>query len=87
MNSAEFNTFKRSFDWLESNFMAGWQEIAHRHGLSPSKNQCLGWKVHPLLGGKFEVGNLQLFDMEVYQNLMGQLHRESRGIKPLRWDA
>ena len=79
-NSTEFNTFKSSFEWLDKHFIAGWQEIAHRHGLSPSMDQCLGWKIHPLLGGKFEVANLQVFDMTLYQSLMGQLHRESRGI-------
>jgi len=28
------------------------------------------------LGGKFEVANLQVFSMLVYQSLMGQLHRQ-----------
>src|SRR5262245_5362561 len=62
-NASEYNRLNKSFDWMSETFMAGWQEIAHRHGLSPRKDQCLGWKVHPMLGGKFEVANLQLFDM------------------------
>jgi len=70
----EYNKLKQSFEWLDENFLASWQEIACRHGLSPRTDQCLGWKVHPILGGPFQPDNLQLFDMVVYQSLMGQLH-------------
>ncbi|WP_150278856.1 T6SS immunity protein Tdi1 domain-containing protein [Halopseudomonas salina] len=75
-NAQEYNTFNKSAEWLEQNFIAGWQPIAAGHGMSPSRNECLGWKVHPLLGGNFEVANLQIFSMVVYQALMGQLHRQ-----------
>jgi hypothetical protein len=75
-NSAEYNRLKSSFEWLDENFVAGWQQIAHRHGLVPTQNQCIGWKVHPILGGPFEPANLQLFDTLAYQHLMGQLHRQ-----------
>jgi Domain of unknown function (DUF1851) len=75
-NSAEYNKLKKSADWLESIFSAGWLAIAAGSGLEPEKDQCIGWKLHPLLGGKFEVANLQLFHMRVYQSLMGQLHRQ-----------
>lgn len=75
-NAAEYNTLNKSSGWLESTFSAGWLVIAAGNGLEPGKDQCIGWKVHPLLGGKFEVANLQLFDMRVYQSLMGQLHRQ-----------
>lgn len=73
-DSAEYNRLKSSFDWMEENFIAGWQEIAQRHGLTPTPGQCLGWRRHPILGGKFQPDNLQLFDMVVYQSIMGQLH-------------
>src|SRR4051794_34172610 len=43
-NAAEYNTFKKSFEWLDQNFMGGWQEIAHRHGFVPTHDQCIGWK-------------------------------------------
>ncbi len=76
MNASEYNALKNSAEWLEKTFIAGWQVIAAGHGLQPGKNACLGWKLHPLLGGKFEVANLQIFSMAVYQSLMGQLHRQ-----------
>ena len=75
-NAAEYNTLNKSAEWLEKTFIAGWQVIAAGHGMQPGKDECLGWKVHPLLGGKFEVANLQLFSMLVYQSIMGQLHRQ-----------
>lgn len=76
IDAKEYNSLNKQFEWLEAQFLAGWLEIAHRHGLSPKKNECLGWKLHPILGGKFEVQNLQIFSMRVYQSLMGQLHRQ-----------
>jgi hypothetical protein len=75
-NAAEYNTFNKQAEWLEKTFIAGWQVIAAGHSMQPSRDECLGWKLHPLLGGKFEIGNLQLFSMAVYQSLMGQLHRQ-----------
>ena len=75
-NSAEYNTLNKSSEWLDQTFISDWLPIAAGHGLEPDKDQCLGWRLHPLLGGKFEVGNLQLFHMSVYQSLMGQLHRQ-----------
>lgn len=79
-NAAEYNALNKSPEWLEKTFIAGWQVIAAGHGLEPNKNECLGWKVHPILGGKFEAANLQIFSMVVYQSLMGQLHRQLRQV-------
>ena len=75
-NSAEYNALNKSTEWLEKTFIAGWLPIAAGHGLEPKAEECLGWQLHPLLGGKFEVGNLKIFSMAVYQSLMGQLHRQ-----------
>jgi hypothetical protein len=57
-------------------FLAEWQSTAAQSNLYPTENECLGWKVHPTIGGMFQVNNLQIFDMVVYQRLMGQLHRQ-----------
>jgi hypothetical protein len=81
-SSAEFNARKRSFEFLDEHFIASWQEIAERHGFKPDSTQCIGWRIPPVLGGKFEVENLQLFSMVVYQSIMGQLHRQLQGLGP-----
>ncbi|NZA27712.1 hypothetical protein H0E84_15125 [Luteimonas sp. SJ-92] len=78
-DSGEYNTLNKSPEWLDQIFIASWLPIAARHGLVPDENQCLGWRLHPLLGGAFEPSNLQLFDMLVYQSLMSQLHRQLQG--------
>jgi Domain of unknown function (DUF1851) len=78
-SSAEFNLRKKSFEFLDEHFIAGWQEIAERHGFKPDSAQCVGWRIPPVLGGQFEVENLQLFSMVVYQSIMGQLHRQLQG--------
>jgi hypothetical protein len=76
VNADEYNRLNKSDEWLNETFSADWQSIAAGHGFEPTEDQCLGWKVHPLLGGEFTPANLQVFDMVVYQSLMGQLHRQ-----------
>ncbi|PLK46950.1 T6SS immunity protein Tdi1 domain-containing protein [Uliginosibacterium sp. TH139] len=75
-NSAEYNSLNKSEEWLNRIFIAEWLPIAIQNGLSPGHDECLGWKLHPLLGGKFEVSNLQVFSMLVYQSVVGQLLRQ-----------
>src|SRR5215813_5864995 len=78
-NSNEFNSLKRSEQWLEKNFSSAWIVIARGNGLVPTRDQCLGWKVPPILGGGFSVANLVLLPMAVYQSIQGQLHRQIQG--------
>jgi hypothetical protein len=56
--------------------MAGWQEIAYRHGLVPGVDECIGWKIPPFFGGPLETENLEIFNMRVYQCIMGQPHQQ-----------
>jgi hypothetical protein len=78
-NSNEFNTLKRSEQWLDEKFSTGWVVIARGNGLVPTRDKCLGWKIAPVIGGEFSVSNLALFDMAVYQSIQGQLHRQIQG--------
>lgn len=75
-SSDEYNSLNKSEKWLNQIFIADWLPIAIENGLVPCKDECLGWKLHPLLGGQFAVANLQVFSMRVYQSIMGQLHRQ-----------
>jgi len=61
-------------DW----FCSEWAEIAWARGLRPLENECLGWKVAPILGGPFSFENMQVFSPFVYQSLMGQLFKQLR---------
>lgn len=80
-NAEEYNQLKKSEEWLDQIFIASWFPIAIENGITPSECECIGWKVHPIIGGEFSVGNLQIFDMLVYQSLMSQLHARVQGIK------
>ena len=77
-NGAEYNRLKQDPKWLDEWLLATWQLIADRNGLNPKADECLGWKVHPLIGGRIEVENLQVFSLRLYQSLMGQFHRQLR---------
>lgn len=75
-DSIDYNRLNKSQEWLEDTFLSGWFNIAVANEIKPNEEECLGWKVHPRVGGKFEVANLQTYSMLVYQSLMGQLHRQ-----------
>lgn len=79
----QFNAMKRSVEWLNDKFCADWQPIAAGNNIRPDEVECLGWRVHPYLGGEMKVENLQAFSMPVYQSLMGQLHRQFRLSKAI----
>lgn len=80
-SATEYNTLNKSGEWLEKTFLADWQIIAAANGMQPGKDECLGWRIHPVLGGKFEVANLQVFNMAVYQSMMGHLHSRIAGLR------
>ena len=71
-NSTEYNELNKSPDWCDEIFISGWYQIAIENSIIPKEGECIGWKVHPIIGGKFQVENLQIFDMVVYQSLMSQ---------------
>jgi hypothetical protein len=72
----DFDTKKRSFEWLSENFIAEWQEISDRAGVIPGANECIGWKIPPILGGEFCVENMKIFPMNSWQSIMGQVLRQ-----------
>jgi hypothetical protein len=75
-NSADYNRQKASADWLDTELQLGWYDIAVRNGVVPDERGCVGWRVHPAIGGEFDKANLQLFTMRLYQTLVGQLMRQ-----------
>ena len=59
---------------------ADWFEICNKRGLYLGPGQCYGWKVAPILGGEFNFSNIQVFDVLVYETIMGQLHRQLKEL-------
>jgi len=55
---------------LSDHFHAEWLNSG---GGIPSPDQCVGYRIFPLLGGKDVISNLELSDMEVYWALASQI--------------
>jgi len=50
--------------------------VCAERGMKLEAGQCFGWKVHPMLGGKFEFENIGRFSVRVYEAITGQLARQ-----------
>lgn len=55
---------------LSQTFFHEWIESG---GVTPTPNQCVGYKTPLFLGGEDDVPNLEISDLDVYWTLMGQL--------------
>jgi hypothetical protein len=79
-NAQEYNELNKSPEWCDEIFVSSWYSIALENGITPKEGECIGWQVHPIIGGEFSVANLQVFSMSVYQSLMSQLHAQVQGV-------
>lgn len=78
-NSDEYNELNKSSEWCDEIFISSWFPIAMENGISPREGECIGWQIHPIIGGEFSPDNLKIFSMSVYQSLMSQLHAKVQG--------
>ncbi len=62
---------------LESDFFKEWIDSGN---LAPNTMECVGYKIPLFLGGKDEVSNLELVDMDVYWELTGQLITKTESV-------
>ena len=65
---------------LASGFFAGWRSAGG--AVDVGFDQCVGYRVPLFLGGRDDVSNLELSDVDVYWTLMGQLVRAAKGVPP-----
>ena len=49
-------------------------------GLTLNSGQCYGWKVPPLLGGKYEVDNVEPTDIAVHYKLLADIWRQTKDL-------
>jgi len=57
-------------DWIESG------------GNVPQVHECVGYKKPLALGGKDEVANMEITDMEVHWSVLGQINAQVRNLPP-----
>ena len=79
---AEYNTLKDNRDKKSEWFLDGFVFRCDKEALHLRPGECYGWRIHPVIGGKFEFENIQIFSLEVYQSLMGQLLCQWKKLKP-----
>jgi hypothetical protein len=75
--------FKRAMalpEKLDEWFMAELVQALLDCGIVLGQNQCYGYKVPPVLGGKLEVANIELTDLAVHQGLLSQIHQQTRNL-------
>jgi hypothetical protein len=57
-------------------------------GMKIGPNQCYGFKIPPMLGGTYEVENMEPTDLSVHYHLLGEIYEQTkdlpRGIKVKR---
>jgi hypothetical protein len=78
----EYNTLKNQPDKHNDWFLDAFVFRCDREGLHLQPGQCYGWCIHPMIGGRFDFENIQIFPLSVYQSLMGQLLPRWAQLKP-----
>jgi hypothetical protein len=63
-------------------FLDGFVFHCDAEGLRLGLGECYGWRIHPMIGGKFEFENIQIFSLSVYESLMGQLLPRWKQLPP-----
>lgn len=62
--------------------LGGLAEAAFRSGLVPDDRQILSFKIAPVLGGQFELANVEVMDLVVALSIGGQIHRQVKDLPP-----
>lgn len=72
----------QTVDGCDEYLMGGLVEAADAAGLTPGAGQILAFKVAPVLGGTFDVDNVEVFDFVVSLDILGQVHQQVRELPP-----
>jgi hypothetical protein len=62
---------------LASEFYQAWRTAG---GVAPAHEECIGYKKPLFLGGKDDIQNLELIDLDVYWHISAQIIKQTRGI-------
>jgi hypothetical protein len=69
-----------SSDDLDEWFAAGLAFDCLESGLSPGSRQCLSYKIPPVLGGSFDLDNVEVTDLDVHQHVIAQILEQVRDL-------
>lgn len=57
---------------------------AEANGITLAPNECLNFKLDPIVGGGLNVANVEALDFVVAVNVAGQLHEQVKSLEPVR---
>jgi hypothetical protein len=77
---AQFEAMQNDEQMRNDWFQAGLVLRCAAAGLTLKPGECYGWRVHPMLGGKLEVENIQAFPVITYQGQTAQLLRQQKNL-------
>jgi hypothetical protein len=49
-------------------------------GMRPGSQQCYGYKIPPVLGGAYVLGNVELTDLAVHYGLLADIHAQTKDL-------
>jgi hypothetical protein len=49
-------------------------------GMTPGPGQCYGFKVPPMLGGAYEVANIEPTDLSIHYSLLADIHKRTKDL-------
>ncbi len=49
-------------------------------GVNPNLNECLSFKVPPILGGQVDADNIEVTDIAVHFSVAGQIHKHTKDL-------
>ena len=76
----DYNRLKDLAEKRAEWFLDGFVFRCDAEGLRLGSGECYGWRIHPMIGGKCEFQNIQVFSLLVYQSLMAQLLPQWKGL-------
>lgn len=80
VSSAAFEVAVASTDAQDEWLMAGLVDRQARLGVRPGKDECLGFKIHPVLGGGLDADNVEIQLVVVHFAITGQLHEQLKSL-------
>jgi hypothetical protein len=76
----EFCTLIDLDDNAEGWLMISIVDQCRESGMHLSENQCYGFKVPPILGGKYEIENMEPTDLSVHYSFLADIYRQTRDL-------
>lgn len=69
-------------DGADRYLLAGLAMAAYQAGIVLGHDDVFGFRVSPVLGGEFEVANLEAASFEVMLDFLGQIHEQLHDLPP-----